>query len=258
MAVAGTGILAGTDDGLFLSVGGGPWRRLPTVMADLDVHPRVTTSPLCPRACSWPPPLRASCARTTAARPGGSIVLALGPVAALAASSKQPGVILAASAVASSAAATAARRGPRSREPGADTHGMAVLPGTTGWCSPARAPACNRSTDQGQTWAAARAASPSPTSPGWPRTRREHHLRERLHLGRRLPQPGRRQHLGTAAHRWPGDRPRLDRGPRSPAPDRVLAESPAGGLQHAAAAPRRAHRRRAGHAARGRALPGSQ
>jgi photosystem II stability/assembly factor-like uncharacterized protein len=38
LAVAGAGILAGTDDGLFLSVGAGSWRRLPTVIADLDVH----------------------------------------------------------------------------------------------------------------------------------------------------------------------------------------------------------------------------
>jgi photosystem II stability/assembly factor-like uncharacterized protein len=42
LAVAGDEVLAGTDDGLFVSVSHcGGWRRLPTVIAGTDVHPRV-------------------------------------------------------------------------------------------------------------------------------------------------------------------------------------------------------------------------
>ncbi len=42
LALAGGEVLAGTDDGLFLSVShGGLWRRLPTVADGGDLHPRV-------------------------------------------------------------------------------------------------------------------------------------------------------------------------------------------------------------------------
>ncbi len=42
LALAGDEVLAGTDDGLFVSVSHcGAWRRLPTVIAGTDVHPRV-------------------------------------------------------------------------------------------------------------------------------------------------------------------------------------------------------------------------
>ena len=43
LAVAGSQILAGTDDGLFLSSDpAAPWRRLPTLVGGVDLHPRVT------------------------------------------------------------------------------------------------------------------------------------------------------------------------------------------------------------------------
>ena len=43
LAVAGGQILAGTDDGLFLSADpAAPWRRLPTIVGGVDLHPRVT------------------------------------------------------------------------------------------------------------------------------------------------------------------------------------------------------------------------
>src|SRR5437867_787465 len=43
LAVAGRQILAGTDDGLFLSSDpAAPWRRLPTLVGGVDLHPRVT------------------------------------------------------------------------------------------------------------------------------------------------------------------------------------------------------------------------
>ena len=42
LALAGDEVLAGTDDGLFVYVWHcGTWRRLPTVIAGVDVHPRV-------------------------------------------------------------------------------------------------------------------------------------------------------------------------------------------------------------------------
>ncbi len=41
IALAGTTVLAGTDDGIFLSRGEA-WRRLPTVVDDLELHPYVT------------------------------------------------------------------------------------------------------------------------------------------------------------------------------------------------------------------------
>src|SRR5439155_1673589 len=43
LAVAGSQVLAGTDDGLFLSADpAAPWRRLPTLIGGVDLHPRVT------------------------------------------------------------------------------------------------------------------------------------------------------------------------------------------------------------------------
>jgi photosystem II stability/assembly factor-like uncharacterized protein len=43
LAVSGSQILAGTDDGLFLSSDpAAPWRRLPTLVGGVDLHPRVT------------------------------------------------------------------------------------------------------------------------------------------------------------------------------------------------------------------------
>ncbi len=43
LAVAGGQVLAGTDDGLFLSADpAAPFRRLPTLIAGVEVHPRVT------------------------------------------------------------------------------------------------------------------------------------------------------------------------------------------------------------------------
>src|SRR5262249_3391337 len=42
IAVAGSEVLAGTDDGVFLSVSHcGLWRRLPTVVDGIDAHPRA-------------------------------------------------------------------------------------------------------------------------------------------------------------------------------------------------------------------------
>src|SRR5262245_50068889 len=43
LAVAGNQVLAGTDDGVFLSSdASSSWRRLPTVVGGIDLHPRVT------------------------------------------------------------------------------------------------------------------------------------------------------------------------------------------------------------------------
>jgi len=47
LAVVETGVLAGTDDGIFVSSQlGAPWRRLPTLVGGLDAHPRVWTPTL--------------------------------------------------------------------------------------------------------------------------------------------------------------------------------------------------------------------
>jgi photosystem II stability/assembly factor-like uncharacterized protein len=41
LALAGPSLLAGTDDGVFLAGPGEPWRRLPTVVDDVEAHPRA-------------------------------------------------------------------------------------------------------------------------------------------------------------------------------------------------------------------------
>src|SRR4030095_10471440 len=95
LAVAGTGVLAGTDDGLFLSVGAGPWRPLPTVIADLDVHPRVNdVTALSDRvflAATSAGLLRTNDGGETWRRPS---VWLSGPVAALAAAGGRAGIMI--------------------------------------------------------------------------------------------------------------------------------------------------------------------
>jgi photosystem II stability/assembly factor-like uncharacterized protein len=41
LALAGSSLLAGTDDGLFMAPPGAPWRRLPTTVGGVDTRPRV-------------------------------------------------------------------------------------------------------------------------------------------------------------------------------------------------------------------------
>src|SRR4029453_2335878 len=154
LAVAGTGVLAGTDDGLFLSVGAGPWRRLDTGGADIDVHPRVSDvvalSPTVYLAATSAGLLRTNDAGQTWRRPS---VWLSGPVNALAASRKQPGLMLAATDMAffrsrdGGETWTAVSRGL-----GADTHGLAVLPGDDRVVFAATGAGLYRSSDQAQTW----------------------------------------------------------------------------------------------------------
>ncbi len=41
LALAGAGVLAGTDDGVFLAAAGSAWRRLPTTLGTVDAHPHA-------------------------------------------------------------------------------------------------------------------------------------------------------------------------------------------------------------------------
>jgi len=233
LAVAGTGVLAGTDDGLFLSVGAGPWRRLDTVIADIDVHPRVTDvvalSPSVYLAATSAGLLRTNDAGQTWRRPS---VWLSGPVAALAASRKQPGLMLAATDMAffrsrdGGETWTAVSRGL-----GADTHGLAVLPGDDRVVFAATGAGLYRSSDQGQTWV--RCASGIPFSDI---TGLATHPDGRTLYASDFTWGGvfRSQDGGLTWERLPADGLVTDRvwtvGVDPLVPERVLAASPAGGL----------------------------
>jgi len=233
LAVAGTGILAGTDDGLFLSVGGGPWRRLPTVIADLDVHPRVNdVAALSDRvflAATSAGLLRTTDGGETWRRPS---VWLSGPVAALAASGRQPGLMLAAT----SMAFFRSRDGGEtwtavSRGLGADTHSLAVLPGNDRVVFASTGAGLYRSTDQAQTWT--RCASGIPFSDI---TGLATHPDGRTLYASDFTWGGvfRSQDAGNTWERLPTNGLVTDRvwavGLDPTAPDRVLAASPAGGM----------------------------
>jgi photosystem II stability/assembly factor-like uncharacterized protein len=233
LAVAGTGALAGTDDGLFLSVGGGSWSRLPTVIADLDVHPRVNDV----TALSERVFLAATSAGLLRSDDGGSTwrrpsVWLSGPVATLAASGKQPGLMLAATPMAffrsrdGGLTWTAVSRGL-----GADTHSLAVLPGNDRVVFASTGAGLYRSTDQGQTWT--RCASGIPFSDI---TGLATHPDGRTIYASDFTWGGvfRSQDAGLTWERLPTDGLVTDRvwtvGLDPTAPDRVLAASPAGGM----------------------------
>ena len=97
LAVAGAQVLAGTDDGIFLSVAGGPWRRLPALIGGVDLHPRVTDivtlSDQAFLAASPQGILRSIDGGTTWRRPSLGM---WGPASALALSSRSLGLVLAA------------------------------------------------------------------------------------------------------------------------------------------------------------------
>jgi photosystem II stability/assembly factor-like uncharacterized protein len=99
LAVAGGRIIAGTDDGLFLSADpAAPWRRLPTLVGGVDLHPRVTDilalSDQALLAASAQGILRSLDGGLTWRRPSLGM---WGPANALAASSRSLGLVLAAS-----------------------------------------------------------------------------------------------------------------------------------------------------------------
>jgi photosystem II stability/assembly factor-like uncharacterized protein len=233
LAVAGTGTLAGTDDGLFLSVGAGPWRRLPTVIADLDVHPRVNdVVALSDRvflAATSAGLLRTGDGGETWRRPS---VWLSGPVAALAASGRQPGLMMAATAMAffrsrdGGETWTAVSRGL-----GADVHSLAVLPGNDRVVFASTGAGLYRSSDQAQTWT--RCASGIPFSDI---TGLATHPDGRTLYASDFTWGGvfRSQDAGNTWERLPADGLVTDRvwtvALDPTAPDRVLAASPAGGL----------------------------
>ena len=98
LAVAGGRIIAGTDDGLFLSADpAAPWRRLPTLVGGVDLHPRVTDiltlSDQALLAASAQGILRSLDGGLTWRRPSLGM---WGPAHALAASSRSLGLVLAA------------------------------------------------------------------------------------------------------------------------------------------------------------------
>jgi photosystem II stability/assembly factor-like uncharacterized protein len=97
LAVAGDQVLAGTDDGVFLTAdAASPWRRLPTRVGGVDLHPRVTDvvalSANVFLAASPQGVLRSIDAGATWRRP----TLGLwGPASAFAVSGRTPGLMLA-------------------------------------------------------------------------------------------------------------------------------------------------------------------
>ena len=97
LAVAGSQVLAGTDDGLFLSTdAAAPWRRLATAVGGADLHPRVTDIlALSERAFLAASPqgiLRSLDGGATWRRPSLGL---WGPANTLAASSRTLGLVLA-------------------------------------------------------------------------------------------------------------------------------------------------------------------
>jgi len=214
-------------------VGAGPWRRLPTVIADLDVHPRVSdVTALSDRvflAATSAGLLRTSDGGETWRRPS---VWLSGPVAALAASTRQPGVMMAAT----SMAYFRSRDGGEtwtavSRSLGADTHSLAVLPGNDRVVFASTGAGLYRSTDQGQNWT--RCASGIPFSDI---TGLATHPDGRTLYASDFTWGGvfRSQDAGLTWERLPTDGLVTDRvwtvGLDPTAPDRVLAASPAGGM----------------------------
>jgi photosystem II stability/assembly factor-like uncharacterized protein len=233
LAVAGTGILAGTDDGLFLSTGAGSWRRLPTVIADLDVHPRVNdVTALSDRvflAATSAGLLRTNDGGATWRRPS---VWLSGPVAALAASARQPGVMMAATPMAFFRSRDGGETWTAvSRSVGADTHNLAVLPGNDRVVFASTGAGLYRSMDQGQTWTRCARGIPFSDITGLAA-----HPDGRTLYASDFTWGGvfRSQDAGDTWERLPADGLVTDRvwtvSLDPAAPDRVLAASPAGGL----------------------------
>jgi photosystem II stability/assembly factor-like uncharacterized protein len=99
LAVAGGSVIAGTDDGLFLSRDPSvPWQRLSTMVGGVDIHPRVTDilalSDQALLAASAQGVLRSLDGGLTWRRPSLGL---WGPASSLAASSRSLGLVLAAS-----------------------------------------------------------------------------------------------------------------------------------------------------------------
>lgn len=233
LAVTGTGILAGTDDGLFLSVGAGSWRRLPTVIAGLDVHPRVNeVTALSDRvflAATSAGLLRTNDGGETWRRPS---VWLSGPVAALAAATRQPGVMMAATPMAFFRSRDGGETWTAvSRSLGADTHSLAVLPGNDRVVFASTGKGLYRSTDQGQSWTRCARGIPFSDITGLAT-----HPDGRTLYASDFTWGGvfRSQDAGDTWERLPTDGLVTDRvwtvGLDPTAPDRVLAAAPAGGL----------------------------
>ena len=233
LAVAGAGVLAGTDDGLFLSVGAGSWRRLPTVIADLDVHPRVNdVTALSDRvflAATSAGLLRTNDGGETWRRPS---VWLSGPVGALAASTRQPGVMMAATPMAFFRSRDGGETWTAvSRSMGADTHSLAVLPGNDRVVFASTGAGLYRSMDQGQTWTRCARGIPFSDITGLAT-----HPDGRTLYASDFTWGGvfRSQDAGDTWERLPTEGLVTDRvwtvGLDPTAPDRVLAASPAGGL----------------------------
>jgi photosystem II stability/assembly factor-like uncharacterized protein len=156
LSLLGDEVLAGTDDGLFVSVSHcGLWARLPTVVDGMDVHPRVTDLAT--------PSTRTILAATTrgllrsddAGERWGRLGLGLGgAVTALAASPAEPGVVLAATPFgvfrSDDAGATWAQVSPALAEE--TIRALVFLPGDGSTVLATTSAGLLRSGDHGRTW----------------------------------------------------------------------------------------------------------
>jgi photosystem II stability/assembly factor-like uncharacterized protein len=156
LAVGGASVLAGTDDGVFLAAPGAPWRRLPTVFAGVDAHPRaVDVVAVSDREFLVASPtgiLRSADAGERWERKGLGVG---GPVVALAGSTSDRRRVIAATSMAFYVSADGgaswqivAEASKQSR-----VHALAFLPGNDDVVFAATSGGLLKSTDQGRTWA---------------------------------------------------------------------------------------------------------
>jgi photosystem II stability/assembly factor-like uncharacterized protein len=241
LAVAGSQVLAGTDDGLFLSTdAAAPWRRLATAVGGADLHPRVTDIlALSERAFLAASPqgiLRSLDGGATWRRPSLGL---WGPADTLAASSRTLGLVLASTPLGFFKSIDGGDRWTLiSRGLGvAEAHTIAFVPSDDRVVYATSTKGLFRSKDQGATWSQVRGGIPFTDITG---------LAVRPD-GRTLYASDftwggifRSQDAGETWERLPTEGLVSDRvwtlGMDPSAPDRILVASPSGGL-HLLAAP---------------------